>query len=554
MNKILISARILVLGSFLCVSPSHADLSYKEGYSVDFTFSGPYLDRYSLLFPNDHLYLSRGSIDIETTPPKEFNLVRLDSVSVNFVNSPPDLVQNSLLLETEGWNISAPPGVNSMSLDTLLQLQLGGAGKFVSGEPETNIGACTDGFRTAMPCSDISDLKWLGAAFYQGGVKFSENDYFNNSKLNFAVATQLAPTYTSLNGGTGHLHGFIEVSYNYKLENFLSDQAKNALENSAKALNAYAQYANVTKTLGEYAHNLYTGDLRNIAIDAASVLQSNVTAFDRANASGEYPEIAKAIYSNVKSVLDVIINEGTFAANKANVLFAITGASVNLAQLAAAGLDYLAMKDPPRYDYDKGPTLGNYSFADLATNDTDVKTGMHALAVLATLASEVSRYIEAYERLQGAVASDDLQAAIRQAAYASESASKIEHLSGSLSNELIKLEALANGLIPGFDPSLDTLVGFLHGSSVRTELLAEGLSPQEADQLITDLTSSHINTGTAIITALNDTTVQSLAKLSGEFANVAANIAPVPEPETYAMLVTGLGLLGFIAWRKNSTG
>ena len=30
------------------------------------------------------------------------------------------------------------------------------------------------------------------------------------------------------------------------------------------------------------------------------------------------------------------------------------------------------------------------------------------------------------------------------------------------------------------------------------------------------------------------------------------NIAPVPEPETYAMLLAGLGLLGFIARRKKS--
>jgi probable HAF family extracellular repeat protein len=31
---------------------------------------------------------------------------------------------------------------------------------------------------------------------------------------------------------------------------------------------------------------------------------------------------------------------------------------------------------------------------------------------------------------------------------------------------------------------------------------------------------------------------------------VAVNLSPIPEPETYAMLLAGLGLLGFIARRR----
>jgi len=31
------------------------------------------------------------------------------------------------------------------------------------------------------------------------------------------------------------------------------------------------------------------------------------------------------------------------------------------------------------------------------------------------------------------------------------------------------------------------------------------------------------------------------------------NITPVPEPETYAMLLAGLGLLGFMAHRRKET-
>ena len=32
--------------------------------------------------------------------------------------------------------------------------------------------------------------------------------------------------------------------------------------------------------------------------------------------------------------------------------------------------------------------------------------------------------------------------------------------------------------------------------------------------------------------------------------DVAANLVPVPEPETYAMLLAGLGVLGFAGYRR----
>ncbi|MDE2388812.1 MAG: PEP-CTERM sorting domain-containing protein [Betaproteobacteria bacterium] len=32
--------------------------------------------------------------------------------------------------------------------------------------------------------------------------------------------------------------------------------------------------------------------------------------------------------------------------------------------------------------------------------------------------------------------------------------------------------------------------------------------------------------------------------------DVAANLVPVPEPETYAMLLAGLGLIGFVGYRR----
>ncbi|MEK7708235.1 MAG: FxDxF family PEP-CTERM protein, partial [Pseudomonadota bacterium] len=38
----------------------------------------------------------------------------------------------------------------------------------------------------------------------------------------------------------------------------------------------------------------------------------------------------------------------------------------------------------------------------------------------------------------------------------------------------------------------------------------------------------------------------------GQFASYAGtmNISPIPEPETYAMLLAGLGLIGFSARRR----
>jgi hypothetical protein len=34
---------------------------------------------------------------------------------------------------------------------------------------------------------------------------------------------------------------------------------------------------------------------------------------------------------------------------------------------------------------------------------------------------------------------------------------------------------------------------------------------------------------------------------------IGVNIAPVPEPETYAMLLAGLGLMGFVARRRKQS-
>jgi hypothetical protein len=34
--------------------------------------------------------------------------------------------------------------------------------------------------------------------------------------------------------------------------------------------------------------------------------------------------------------------------------------------------------------------------------------------------------------------------------------------------------------------------------------------------------------------------------------NISLSVTPVPEPETYALLLAGLGLMGFVARRRNN--
>ncbi len=45
-------------------------------------------------------------------------------------------------------------------------------------------------------------------------------------------------------------------------------------------------------------------------------------------------------------------------------------------------------------------------------------------------------------------------------------------------------------------------------------------------------------------------TVIGNAATAGGFYNAAINFAPIPEPETYAMMLAGLGLMGFVARRR----
>lgn len=51
---------------------------------------------------------------------------------------------------------------------------------------------------------------------------------------------------------------------------------------------------------------------------------------------------------------------------------------------------------------------------------------------------------------------------------------------------------------------------------------------------------------------LNDAGIGALnSALGGEFG-IGGSVAPIPEPETYAMLLAGLGLIGWVAYRRKS--
>ncbi len=57
----------------------------------------------------------------------------------------------------------------------------------------------------------------------------------------------------------------------------------------------------------------------------------------------------------------------------------------------------------------------------------------------------------------------------------------------------------------------------------------------------------------AVVTAVTDSGVLKGTIAYDGSALVFANLAPIPEPETYAMLLAGLGILGATARRKTST-
>ena len=102
--------------------------------------------------------------------------------------------------------------------------------------------------------------------------------------------------------------------------------------------------------------------------------------------------------------------------------------------------------------------------------------------------------------------------------------------------------------------------GFTAGSTlsftVNLTNNSDGLTPDAFVVGILDNTLGNIpTTGFGNQLAQIDLTGAALAPQTfagtGAFSGVSVTVAPIPEPETYAMLIAGLGLLGFAARRKH---
>ena len=97
------------------------------------------------------------------------------------------------------------------------------------------------------------------------------------------------------------------------------------------------------------------------------------------------------------------------------------------------------------------------------------------------------------------------------------------------------------GLPMSVDRSADGTIGWNWGSTSATDPLVAFGASSASLFLLTNATqygsaSATITGGTASI------------------ATVGAVVSPVPEPETFSMLLAGLALIGFIAHRKNKNG
>lgn len=67
------------------------------------------------------------------------------------------------------------------------------------------------------------------------------------------------------------------------------------------------------------------------------------------------------------------------------------------------------------------------------------------------------------------------------------------------------------------------------------------------------LFASNIAAGTHTLTFSGTAHYARYGDTSAFLDNVRMTVTPVPEPETYAMPLAGLGLLGFMARRKHQT-
>ena len=121
-------------------------------------------------------------------------------------------------------------------------------------------------------------------------------------------------------------------------------------------------------------------------------------------------------------------------------------------------------------------------------------------------------------------------------------------LFGSIGNTF--LDHVTFTVAPGYNFTLTTTLNQLTGINLLAAELWNGAGTTQyatgTPFLITSTTPSILAPG-----AYDLRVTGTLSAASGFFnASVNFNSAPIPEPETYAMMLAGLGLMGFVARRR----
>ena len=115
-------------------------------------------------------------------------------------------------------------------------------------------------------------------------------------------------------------------------------------------------------------------------------------------------------------------------------------------------------------------------------------------------------------------------------------------------NNSVSFAEIYQGITPG------TSFGF----NVALTNNSDGVAPDSFSFAILDSGLANITTsgfgGSLMQVSLTGSTLAPLTfNGTGDFTGVTVTLAPIPEPETYAMLIAGLGLLGFAARRKHQS-
>jgi PEP-CTERM motif len=111
---------------------------------------------------------------------------------------------------------------------------------------------------------------------------------------------------------------------------------------------------------------------------------------------------------------------------------------------------------------------------------------------------------------------------------------------------------------PGFSATIDlhgvTSFSFLWGSPDASNAVSfnGGAFMTGSDLMGGVANSSNANTQWVTFTAVGDSVLNSMTIETGQIAFEMAVAAPVPEPETYALMLAGLGAMAFVARRRKN--